>query len=39
MKPWLQGADRCAVFSRFLTEQLTPSDLVKEEPEQERWES
>ena len=27
MRPWLQGADRHAVFSRFLTEQFTPSQL------------
>lgn len=35
MKPWLQGTDRFSVFFRFLTEQLTPSALVKQEPEQE----
>jgi hypothetical protein len=27
MHPWLQGPDRNAVFLRFLTEQLCPSDL------------
>ncbi len=31
MQPWLQGADRLAVFRRFLTEQLYPAELVKEE--------
>ena len=35
MKPWLQGTDRFSVFFRCLTEQLTPSALVKQEPEQE----
>ncbi len=30
MQPWLQGADRLAVFRRFLTEQLYPSELVRE---------
>ncbi len=30
MQPWLQGADRLAVFRRFLTEQLYPSELVVE---------
>lgn len=29
MKPWLQGDDRLQVFTRFLTEQICPSDLVK----------
>jgi hypothetical protein len=27
MRPWLQGADRHTVFTRFLTEPITPSDL------------
>jgi hypothetical protein len=27
MQPWLQGPDRHAVFRRFLTEQISPSDL------------
>lgn len=27
MRPWLQNPDRIAVFRRFLTEQLTPSQL------------
>ncbi|HEY6410328.1 MAG TPA: hypothetical protein VIY29_22985 [Ktedonobacteraceae bacterium] len=27
MRPWLQGSDKAAVFHRFLTEQLTPSQL------------
>lgn len=31
MQPWLQGDDRQQVFKRFLTEQITPSDLVKKE--------
>ena len=31
MQPWLQGAGRLAVFRRFLTEQLYPAELVKEE--------
>ncbi len=31
MQPWLQSADRLAVFRRFLTEQLYPAELVKEE--------
>lgn len=31
MQPWLQGADRLAVFRRFLTEQLYPAELVKQE--------
>ncbi len=30
MQPWLQDNDRLAVFRRFLTEQLYPSELVKE---------
>lgn len=30
MKPWLEGPDKQAVFKRFLTEQLCPSDLVKD---------
>jgi len=30
MKPWLEGSDKQAVFKRFLTEQLCPSDLVRE---------
>src|SRR5215467_5822999 len=30
MQPWLQGADRLAVFLRFLTEQIYPAELVKE---------
>ena len=30
MKPWLQGPDRWNVFRRFLTEQVYPSELVKE---------
>ena len=29
MKPWLEGSDKQAVFKRFLTEQLCPSDLVR----------
>ena len=28
MGPWLQGADRHTVFTRFLTEPITPSDLL-----------
>ncbi len=28
MRPWLQGADRHTVFARFLTEPITPSDLL-----------
>ena len=31
MKPWLQRPDRLTVFRRFLTEQLYPAELVKEE--------
>ena len=31
MKPWLQGDDRQQVFTRFLTEQVCPSDLVAKE--------
>ena len=30
MKPWLQGPDRLDAFRRFLTEQVYPSELVKE---------
>lgn len=30
MRPWLQEADRLTVFRRFLTEQVSPSELVKE---------
>ena len=30
MKPWLQRPDRLTVFRRFLTEQVYPSELVKE---------
>ena len=30
MRPWLEGADRLDVFRRFLTEQLYPSELVRE---------
>lgn len=30
MKPWLQGSKRWNAFRRFLTEQLYPSELVKE---------
>src|SRR5262249_31938868 len=30
MKPWLQGPDRWNAFRRFLTEQVYPSELVKE---------
>lgn len=30
MKPWLQGPDKWNAFRRFLTEQVYPSDLVKE---------
>lgn len=29
MRPWLSGPDRKAVFKRFLTEQICPSDLVQ----------
>jgi len=29
MRPWLQGTDRHAVFTRFLTEPITPSALVR----------
>lgn len=29
MRPWLEGPDRLANFRRFLTEQYTPSDLVR----------
>ncbi len=29
MKPWLQGSDRQQVFTRFLTKQVYPSELVK----------
>ncbi len=29
MQPWLQGDDRLAVFRRFLTEQVYPSELVR----------
>lgn len=32
MKPWLQGSDRLNTFRRFLTEQIYPSELVKEIP-------
>jgi hypothetical protein len=32
MRPWLQGADRQAVFTRFLTEPITPSALLSEVP-------
>jgi hypothetical protein len=28
MRPWLQGADRHAVFARYLTDPITPSDLL-----------
>ncbi len=31
MKPWLQRPDRLTVFRRFLTEQIFPAELVKEE--------
>lgn len=31
MQPWLQGSDRLSVFRRFLTEQIYPSELVKDE--------
>jgi hypothetical protein len=31
MKPWLQRPERLTVFRRFLTEQLYPAELVKEE--------
>lgn len=30
MKSWLQRPDRLTVFCRFLTEQVYPSELVKE---------
>jgi hypothetical protein len=30
--PWLQGPDRQAVFRRFLSEQIIPSELVYAEP-------
>jgi hypothetical protein len=30
MKPWLQRPDRLTLFRRFLTEQVYPSELVKE---------
>jgi len=30
MKPWLQGPERWNAFRRFLTEQVYPSELVKE---------
>jgi len=30
MKPWLQGPDKWNAFRRFLTEQVYPSELVKE---------
>ena len=30
MKPWLQGPERWKAFRRFLTEQVYPSELVKE---------
>jgi len=30
MKPWLQGSERWNAFRRFLTEQIYPSELVKE---------
>ena len=30
MKPWLQGPQRWNAFRRFLTEQVYPSELVKE---------
>src|SRR5215467_501328 len=30
MKPWLQGPERWNAFRRFLTEQIYPSELVKE---------
>lgn len=30
MNPWLQGPDRANAFRRFLTEQVYPSELVKE---------
>ena len=32
MRPWLQGTDRQAVFTRFLTEPITPSALLSEVP-------
>jgi len=30
MKPWLQQPDRLTIYRRFLTEQVYPSELVKE---------
>jgi hypothetical protein len=30
MQPWLQGTDKLQTFRRFLTEQVYPSELVKE---------
>jgi hypothetical protein len=30
MRPWLQGSERVNAFRRFLTEQVTPSELVRE---------
>ena len=32
MRSWLQGPDKVSVFSRFLTSQLTPSQLQREKP-------
>jgi hypothetical protein len=29
MRPWLQGSDKVAIFRRFLTEQLVPSQLTE----------
>jgi hypothetical protein len=32
MQPWLQGTNRHSVFARFLTEPITPSDLLGSVP-------
>ena len=30
MEPWVQGPDRLQVFRRFLTEEITPTDLLRQ---------
>ncbi|HZO74898.1 MAG TPA: hypothetical protein VFB60_22010 [Ktedonobacteraceae bacterium] len=37
MQPWLQGADKLAVFRRFLTEQITPSQLIGGKRDKATW--
>lgn len=37
MQPWLEGADKLTVFRRFLTEQITPSQLVDVNNDKAAW--